>query len=803
MDLFDDPDLGASLWSETHQNVAVEYGFLSLPLGTVNTVTPLSDALMANSGTTLYFEITLGGLGYTFPARIPVTSVPYALVCSEAGNAETLQGLGPDAFAYSGHDHAWGEIAGKPSEFPPDTHTHPWSELTEVPTDLSDGAISWSEVTGKPGEFPPDTHDHDGRYCTETEVDTLLAGKSDTTHDHDADYVNVGGDAMTGKLAIAVSSGDHGLAVSKTGGDTGSAIWAVSQVENTPVIWARHSANGNVLQLDKMVGATGYALTVHSATPQAAIYSTNTNSGSTFYGIKPENSTGNAIYATSASSDPTIKALNSAGGSVLFLYKGDGSTTGNALTATSYSDDATISATNNYSEGGTGGIVFHAIKPEGSTGKVIQASSYNSDPTIWAVNSSTGMALRATKPDLPEASEGNAISASSCNSDATIYATNSGAGRALDVSKPADSTGYAIAAASENPDATIGASNNGAGAVVHLSKNSASGSMLVISSSSTSNDSNKVSINDNGGGHVVNITKDGSIGRILDLISTNASNESVKVYISDNGGGSALHVNKTGSSGSAIYAISIEDTLVITNDGSGSGILVSDNGDGDAIKAVNNDGGYAGHFTGDLYVSGTCSGGATCDEDIAENFFATEDVEAGDVVAMDDLAYKRLAKSAGPYDPAVVGVVSTAPTMVMGRDEKKELLPEDLIEVPLALTGVVPVKVSTESGPIAVGDFLTSSSTPGVAMKATRSGTVIGKALEPFDGSGGKLGKVRILVGLSSIQFNEEWEERLETFDAVASNLSYQVLRLTKENKELKTRLGKLERQVGRLLGNH
>ena len=105
VDLFDDPISGDSLWTETHMGVVVESGFLSLPLGTVNTVTPLADTLVANAGTPLYFEITLGGLGHTFPARVPVTSVPYALVCSEAGNAETFQNMTPDAFAYSGHDH--------------------------------------------------------------------------------------------------------------------------------------------------------------------------------------------------------------------------------------------------------------------------------------------------------------------------------------------------------------------------------------------------------------------------------------------------------------------------------------------------------------------------------------------------------------------------------------------------------------------------------------------------------------------------------------------------------------------------
>jgi len=50
----------------------------------------------------------------------------------------------------------------------------------------------------------------------------------------------------------------------------------------------------------------------------------------------------------------------------------------------------------------------------------------------------------------------------------------------------------------------------------------------------------------------------------------------------------------------------------------------------------------------------------------------------------------------------------------------------------LALAGVVPVKVTAENGPIAPGDLLVSSSTPGHAMCGgdnPPAGTVIGKAL--------------------------------------------------------------------------
>lgn len=45
----------------------------------------------------------------------------------------------------------------------------------------------------------------------------------------------------------------------------------------------------------------------------------------------------------------------------------------------------------------------------------------------------------------------------------------------------------------------------------------------------------------------------------------------------------------------------------------------------------------------------------------------------------------------------------------------------------------MPVKLSTENGPIKKGDALMLSSLPGIAMKAKGTGTVIGTALEDFD----------------------------------------------------------------------
>lgn len=48
--------------------------------------------------------------------------------------------------------------------------------------------VTWDKVTNKPSTFPPSTHNHDTQYYTESEIDSKLLAKADTTHNHDANY---------------------------------------------------------------------------------------------------------------------------------------------------------------------------------------------------------------------------------------------------------------------------------------------------------------------------------------------------------------------------------------------------------------------------------------------------------------------------------------------------------------------------------------------------------------------------------------------------------------------------------------
>lgn len=148
---------------------------------------------------------------------------------------------------------------------------------------------------------------------------------------------------------------------------------------------------------------------------------------------------------------------------------------------------------------------------------------------------------------------------------------------------------------------------------------------------------------------------------------------------------------------------------------------------------------YGFYTTGNAYIGGVCSGGAsgTCNEDIAEYIDANYNVNPGDVVEIDDDGHAIKANQA--YSTRVIGVISTNPAIIFpGGNEGDD---KDANRQPLALSGIVPVKVSTENGPIHAGDLLTSSDTPGHAMRCSDAimctGATIGKALESFDGDTG------------------------------------------------------------------
>lgn len=101
---------------------------------------------------------------------------------------------------------------------------------------------------------------------------------------------------------------------------------------------------------------------------------------------------------------------------------------------------------------------------------------------------------------------------------------------------------------------------------------------------------------------------------------------------------------------------------------------------------------------------------------------------------VDPTANRRVALAQQPYSTLVAGIYSAKPGMLSTAHNVNESAPRN--EVPLAVVGIVPCKVTAENGSIRVGDLLVTSSTAGHVMKGTDRnkmlGAVVGKALEPL-----------------------------------------------------------------------
>lgn len=138
-------------------------------------------------------------------------------------------------------------------------------------------------------------------------------------------------------------------------------------------------------------------------------------------------------------------------------------------------------------------------------------------------------------------------------------------------------------------------------------------------------------------------------------------------------------------------------------------------------------------------------------------------IEAGDLVAADPNNPETIIKSDSINKQSVLGIISTKPGDVGGllkRDENTFYTKEEMFQAGyrmLALAGRVPVKVSNENGEVKIGDPLTSSSTPGVAMKATKAGTIVGKAVENFNGGQTCTNNPNLQCGKITALLNVSW----------------------------------------------
>jgi hypothetical protein len=411
----------------------------------------------------------------------------------------------------------------------------------------------------------------------------------------------------------------------------------------------------------------------------------------------------------------------------------------------------------NYGAGGNalGGYSHDADGVHGQSvdGAGVSAFSFNQVAFYGESTNNTGGFFTST--------HGFGVGAQTTSDDpevAAVEATNLGAGPGV-VGYSNDKTGvygdsvngHGVAGFSVNEVAVYGESVNTAGFFTSTQS-------FGVNANTTSDDPGVaavMAVNWGAGGGIAGYSNDeiGVYGN-----STNGhgvhgfSVNEVAVYgESDNTAGFFISTNSIGIHGESVNGPAA--TFTSTNgpgilvEGAGlEGLRIMDPVGGDYIMAGSDeDPDFKVSNIGDVFADGSyhCALGpgaepGTCviqnsSADFAEMFPAEESLAPGDVLVIGPDG--RLARSTQAYEPTVVGVYSTQPGYLGGGEHRGKKG-----YAPLAVVGIVPVKVSAENGPIHPGDLLVASATPGHAMKAGPKppiGTVLGKALEGLDAGSG------------------------------------------------------------------
>jgi len=170
-----------------------------------------------------------------------------------------------------------------------------------------------------------------------------------------------------------------------------------------------------------------------------------------------------------------------------------------------------------------------------------------------------------------------------------------------------------------------------------------------------------------------------------------------------------------------------DGTLTVT-----TGLLDITGGTLKSVTLTTGASGTRGDITGAWHLSGAFE--ATY-ADLAEYYEGDQEYEAGTVLVFG--GDKEVTTTVTMNDTRSAGVVTTNPAYVMNSEQKG-------IKVCVALAGRIPCRVV---GRVKKGDMLTTSATPGCAVKATTPtlGAIIGKALEDKDY--GEAGVIQIAVG--------------------------------------------------------
>ena len=194
------------------------------------------------------------------------------------------------------------------------THTHDNRYYTESEIDSKVNTINTS-INNKSDK----THTHDDRYYTESEINTKLSGKSDTSHTHN--YLPLAGGTTTGKVNMKSANLDNLPQVFRTDGVNFAGI----RFQNTNGYLGAIGITGNVNSVVQRLGANGTLYPMLDSSNYNNYAPTKTGGGASgTWGI---NISGNATKDSAGQQINTtyIKGLSVSGKTITYT-KGNGTT---------------------------------------------------------------------------------------------------------------------------------------------------------------------------------------------------------------------------------------------------------------------------------------------------------------------------------------------------------------------------------------------------------------------------------------------------------------------------------------------
>jgi trimeric autotransporter adhesin len=597
--------------------------------------------------------------------------------------------------------------------------------------------VSWGNVSGGAGLTLPYTGNANLPTPAFSVENASGAAGNFTSNGYPAVYGTSSGfgDAIVGFVGTGKGSGVYGRA---TGAGTG--------------VTGKNEGSGHAVAglASGDAGSAGQFSISNPANSFAAVNAISTGTGDGILGTSAKH---NGVAGISHSAaDNGVFGTNDAGGNgVMGRLTGPG----NALVGLTL---------------GSGRAGSFTIDNTGNANAAVEASTNGTGDGILghsaAHNGVAGLSTSATENGVFGGNDagGNGVMGRCVGAGNAVLGFNGGTGRA----------GYFVIGNTGSSAAALAAEHSGAGVVVN-SVSTGSGPAGWFSITNTGSVADALHVETIGQGHAASIgipngsaasalrVYNGGLGIALEASSslgisgrfdnTNPSNSNPVLSVTNNAGSPTIYSSTTGnglagffrntnssSVADVIYASTngIGDVLAINHSGASGNLVVFTSG---GLTKARIDKTGKGFFNG-----GTQSSGA----DLAEAFAVEGQASSyapGDVLVISTTHASTVEKASVPYSTLVAGVYATKPGVLLTEESIDASLEGT---VPMGVVGVIPTNVCLENGPIAIGDLLVTSSTPGRAMKADpeklRVGMALGKALEVYDGHGAA--RIKVLVNV-------------------------------------------------------